>query len=189
MNYFKYTEMVTTSSIRYGLDKGSFTNKIKEYLVGTDSSTGAGIYVASVDLNEEDLKAFARIQKVTLEPIEKADWDVYITNCDDYKIKRSVEEAARDNEISLSTVTYKNIILAADESSMARMNRIVTTYNYKFNNRLANGIIPSEAFKVYDETVQWKAKDKVYHTFTIREIFTILELAMSRYEQILRSYS
>ena len=183
MQYYKYTEKYT-NSVRNTLDVGSYTNYVDKYLYKTDTTTGINTYIVSVNLENEDLAAFIKLQKVDLEPLTKEEWTLMSNESEEYQTLKTMKRQNRSNLVSVATISYKGFTFDADESAMGRMANVVAVYNFKFNRLIANGTIASKAFEVYKDVIPWRDAWNEDRAMTVEELGYLLQLAMLRFSAI-----
>ena len=70
----------------------------------------------------------------------------------------------------------------ANEASIARMTNKLSQYNYMFNRLLGNGSSYEEAYKVYDEIIQWKDSSNEIVEISIHNLAIIHQLAINKLE-------
>lgn len=180
MQYFKYDEKYT-NSVRQTLDVGNYSNSVNSFLYKTDAVTGVNTFIVSVDLENEDLQAFIKLQRVDLVPITKDEWTVYTGESEDYKAKKALNRENRSNLVATSVVSYKGSTYDADEAAMGRMCNVLAVYNFKYNRQIANGVIASKAFEIYNEKITWRDAMNEDRTLTVEEIGYLLQLSMMNF--------
>lgn len=184
MYYFKYDEKYTNSN-RSTLDIGNYKNEVNSYLYRTDPTTGVNTYIVEVDLEENEIQSFLKLQKVELISITREEFVLYSQTSNEYLMYRSIRKETKTNESDVSIVTYKGINYDADEKSMYRMSRLINLYNFKFNRLLAAGnITPSKAYEIFKEKIEWIDADNLYQDLTIEEVGFILQLAIGKFERL-----
>lgn len=189
MYYFRYTEVLSSgTNPGFTLDKGNYSDNVVEYLSSHDIDTGARIFIVQADLQEADLDPFIKLQRVTMEEISQEQYDALKVNSEDYRSRRALSKEARNDEIASCTVSYRDIIFDADESSIARMSSRVALYNFRFNQLIANGYSKEQAYQAYDDILLWRASDKNTHKITVKDLIEILSLAISKVEDTIMKY-
>lgn len=90
-------------------------------------------------------------------------------------------KAFRAEEVLSQTVTVDEIAFDADEVSMERMARVVSLAAWKYNQAIAVGIAPAEAYaSVYNTSVPWKTFNNEIVTTTVEVLCRALEAAVHK---------
>ena len=94
--------------------------------------------------------------------------------------KLPFKKGQRGIEMIAQTVTVNGIVYNADETSLDRMNRLVSLANMEFNYRLSLGETPSVAYaNVYtNQSVSWVGADNIPHTVQYSSIAEALKQGM-----------
>jgi len=95
-------------------------------------------------------------------------------------------KANRAEEILNTTITYKGNIYEIDEVSMDRFDRVIDLANWKYNQTVASGVPPSDAYQyIYlNNTVIWKTYDNQFVEINIESICELQELALNNLQKI-----
>ena len=186
MNYFKYNDKYTNTN-RFTLDIGNYTNSVNQYLYRTDPTLGINTYIVEVNLEEKDLASFLKLQKVELETISKEDFVLFSKSSPAYLLNRSINKQTKTNTTDVATVTYKGAQFDADEKSMERMSRLINLYNFKFNRLISTGTLPSKAFEIYQDKIEWIDAKNDYQDLTIEEVGFIMQLSIGKFEHLWKS--
>lgn len=181
MQYYKYTEVISGRS-RIKLDYANYRDYVKEYIVDY-TEDNRKIYVCSVELPDDIIPNFLKIQKVSLEVIDKDQFEYEATNSEDYKLQWNNIKATRSSQIANATVTYRGFTFDADESAITRMNEKLTYYNGRFIGLLGAGTSIPEAYSIFNDVVEWKDVTKVFRKITVAELRAIYELAIVNREK------
>ena len=181
MKYFKYEEVIINNQV-YILDSLSYGSYIEEYISSISNDNGLRTYIVKIDLDDNDMAALIKKQKVSLVEITKDQYFILQSESEDYKQKRCLAKLLRDNEIEENIVFFNKRGYDANEASIARMNNKLSQYNYMFNRLLGNGSSYEEAYKVYDEIIQWKDSSNEIVEISIHNLATIHQLAINKLE-------
>lgn len=181
MKYFKYEEVVINNQV-YILDPLSYGAYIEEYISSISNDNGLRTYIVKIDLDDNDMSTLIKKQKVSLVEITKDQYFLLQSESEDYKQKRGLAKLLRDSEIKENIVFFNKRGYEANESSIARMVSKLTQYNYKFNRLLGNGYSYEEAYKVYDEIIQWKDSSNEIIELSIHNLANIHQLAINKLE-------
>jgi hypothetical protein len=74
----------------------------------------------------------------------------------------------------------------ADEGSINYMSSVLAIANFKFNQAIANGMSPADAYAaVYKQTVPWKDAENVFRDIRIEQIGNNLQIAMEKVKEII----
>lgn len=182
MRYFKYDEVVTGNQIVCKLDPLSYGNYIEEYISSINPTNGSRSYIVKMDLEDKDIASLIKKQKITLVEITKDQYFLLQANSEDYKQKRSLAKILRNNEIETNIVFFNKRGYDANEASINRMGSKLAQYNYKFNRLIGNGSSYEEAYKVYDEIIQWKDSMNEIVELSIHNLANIHQLAINKLE-------
>lgn len=188
MYYFKYKELITNNNIKFTLDKGNFVNKVKEYVIGVDDESGGRIFIVEADLNQNDLLILIKIQKVELQELDELTYNTLKKGSEDYSSKRKLDKTIRRSELENAVVTFRNEVFDADEESIQRMTARLTIYNTRYILLRGNGVSRPEAFKIYDEILQWKTNSGKIVKLTVRDLARVAQLATEQNSNIMLRY-
>lgn len=99
-------------------------------------------------------------------------------------------KAHRSEEVVQSTITVNGITFDADESSMDRMDRVIDLANWKYNQQIALGVTPSDAYaSTYSATtIPWKTADNQLINISVETICKAQELALENLAAIWVKY-
>lgn len=90
------------------------------------------------------------------------------------------KKAYRTDELTVATVTIDGVVFDSDEKSMDRIDRIVTVAGWKFNQALAAGVSPSDAYTaVYSTEILWKTHDNAFPMVSIKTLCKVQESALN----------
>lgn len=90
------------------------------------------------------------------------------------------KKAYRTDELTVATVLIDGVVFDADEKSMDRIDRIVTVAGWKFNQALAAGVSPSDAYAaVYSTKILWKTHDNAFPMVSIETLCKVQESALN----------
>lgn len=95
-------------------------------------------------------------------------------------------KAYRSEEVLTTTVNHAGYTFEVDEASMDRFDRVIDMANWKYNQAVAQGMAPTDAYSyVYqNNSVTWKTYDNQFVSITIETICELQELALNNLQQI-----
>jgi hypothetical protein len=74
----------------------------------------------------------------------------------------------------------------ADDGSINYMSSVLAIANFKFNQAIANGVSPTDAYTtIYKQTIPWKDATNVFREITIEDIGNNLQIAMKKVKEII----
>lgn len=103
-----------------------------------------------------------------------------------YKESETVgSRALRSEEVVSSFVEVEGVKYNTDEASMDRLDRVITIAGYKFNQAIASGVSPTEAYTVvYGTAIGWKSYDNEFVLVPISTLAVVQEAALNKLNEI-----
>ena len=104
--------------------------------------------------------------------------------------KLKSKKAYKEYRKLVSTITFKDHRFQSDPISINFMSAVLNLANLKFNQAVAKGMAPADAYEtVYGETIAWKDAKNQWVEIRLDEVGQGLELALQKLKTILEKYS
>lgn len=104
--------------------------------------------------------------------------------------KLTNKKAYKEFKKLTSTINFKDHKFQADPVSINFMSAVVNLANLQFNQAIAKGTKPADAFEaVYGRAIAWKDVNNQWVEMTVGEISQGLELALENLKKILEKYN
>lgn len=108
-------------------------------------------------------------------------WE-YVELPKEVKVELSEEEILRREakaELGKLKVTLNSVTLDADIVSLGLMSNVISLANFKYNNLVAGGMLPEDAYRVaYKSEITWRNSDNENSSVQVETIAEILEIGM-----------
>lgn len=182
MRYFSYTEERRGDAV-IGVVYGSMlSDNIGVY--GTSDEK-----VCSVDVDDTNLALWLSIQEVPMLEISIEMFTQVRAGSEQWHYEWAHQKRQRAKEMEEATAVVDTVGYDADETAMDRIDRVLTLANWKYNQAIASGLSPMDAYSaVYKTIVSWKGKDNAFHDTDIEGLATLQEAAMASMKVVWEKY-
>lgn len=150
---------------------GDWLNEEAEVQIGTrDVYDVDGITV----IGTEPVMEMQKVRPYVEVPIDIASWKLSSPLYATYK-KGLRARAVEELQVAVNAVPYD-----ADEKAQDRMSRVLSVANFKFNQAIALGMTPADAYTaIYKSSVYWKGADNLAHSVQVESIAEATELGLN----------
>lgn len=182
MRYFSFVDEkrsdATLSLVYHNLPN----DKIKVY-------PSSDVKVCSVDADDALIAEWIEAQVVEMAEITMAEFETIRAESKQWHLEWQFLKKQREGELTRSSVVVNSIEYDADETAMDRIDRILTLANWKYNQAVAAGMSPVEAYaEVYKTTVTWKGRDNAFHDIQIESLALAQQTAINAMKSVWEKY-
>jgi hypothetical protein len=182
MRYFSFVDEKTSDATLSLVYHNMPNDKIKVY-------PSSDVKVCSVDADDALVAEWLDAQVVEMIEITIAEFQTKRAESEQWLLEWQFLKKQRERELTSSSVVVNSIEYDADETAMDRIDRILTLANWKYNQAVAGGMSPVEAYAaVYKTTITWKGRDNEFHDIQIESLAKAQEAAINKMKTVWEKY-